>query len=90
VEKYCRAGQATDDNMAHAQFMLDTQGYKYTQSCCVILIVFPQPQWLHERVPCYVIRTLPVLLKISKNLPQCIAVLNSEFIDNLIQHILTL
>ena len=23
VEKYCRAGQATDDNMAHAHFMLD-------------------------------------------------------------------
>ena len=24
VEKYCTAGQATDDNMAHAHFMLDT------------------------------------------------------------------
>jgi len=24
VEKYCRARQATDDNMAHAHFMLDT------------------------------------------------------------------
>jgi hypothetical protein len=24
VEKYFRAGQATDDNMAHACFMLDT------------------------------------------------------------------
>jgi len=24
VEKYCRAGQATADNMAHAHFMLDT------------------------------------------------------------------
>jgi hypothetical protein len=23
VEKYCRTGQATDDNMAHAHFMLD-------------------------------------------------------------------
>ena len=23
VEKYCRAGQATDDKMAHALFMLD-------------------------------------------------------------------
>jgi len=23
VEKYCRAGQATDDNMANAHFMLD-------------------------------------------------------------------
>jgi len=24
VEKYCRAGQATDDNMAHAHCMLGT------------------------------------------------------------------
>jgi len=24
VEKYCRAGQATDDNKAHAHCMLDT------------------------------------------------------------------
>ena len=24
VEKYCRSGQATDDNMAHAYCMLDT------------------------------------------------------------------
>jgi len=24
VEKYCRAGQATDNNMALAHFMLDT------------------------------------------------------------------
>jgi len=24
VEKYCRAGQATDDNIAHAHCMLDT------------------------------------------------------------------
>ena len=24
VEKYCRAREATDDNMAHAHYMLDT------------------------------------------------------------------
>jgi hypothetical protein len=24
VQKYCRAGQANDDNMAHAHCMLDT------------------------------------------------------------------
>jgi len=28
VEKYCRAGQATDDNMVHAHCMLDTKVYK--------------------------------------------------------------
>jgi pyruvate kinase len=30
VEKYSRAEKAADDNMAHAHFMLDTKGYKYT------------------------------------------------------------
>ena len=34
VEKYCRAGHATDDSMAHAHFMLDTQGYKHTLKIC--------------------------------------------------------
>jgi hypothetical protein len=34
VEKYCRAEQATDDNMAHAHCMLDTQGYKHTHRIC--------------------------------------------------------
>jgi hypothetical protein len=49
VEKYYTAGQATDDNMAHAHFMLNAEGYKYTHSEYVILIAFPQQQWLHER-----------------------------------------
>ena len=31
VDKYCRAGQATEGNMVHAHCMLDTQGYKHTQ-----------------------------------------------------------
>jgi len=30
VETYGRAGQATDDNMAHAYCMLDNEGYKRT------------------------------------------------------------
>jgi len=29
VEKYCRAGEATYDNMAHARCLMDTEGYKY-------------------------------------------------------------
>jgi hypothetical protein len=29
VEKCCTAGQATDDNMAHAHCMLDTYGYRH-------------------------------------------------------------
>ena len=34
VGKCCKAGQATDDNMAHAHCMLDTYGYKYTPGIC--------------------------------------------------------
>jgi hypothetical protein len=30
MEKYSRAGQATDANMAHAHCMLDSEGYKHT------------------------------------------------------------
>jgi hypothetical protein len=29
VEKLCRGGQATDDNMDHAHCILNTQGYKH-------------------------------------------------------------
>jgi len=36
VEKYRRAGQPTDDNMAHAHCMLDTEGYKHTLRKCNI------------------------------------------------------
>jgi hypothetical protein len=34
VEKYCRAGQATDDNTAHAHCILDNLGYKHTLRIC--------------------------------------------------------
>ena len=33
-KKHCRAGKATDDNMAHAHCMLDTLGYEHTSSKC--------------------------------------------------------
>jgi len=39
VEKYCRVGQATDDNMAHAHCMLDNKGYEHNTGC-VLLIAF--------------------------------------------------
>jgi len=51
VEKYCRAKQATDDNMLRrmciACWITKTTG---THSEYVILIAFQQQQWLHERV----------------------------------------
>jgi len=34
VEKYSRAGPATDDNTAHAHCTLDTEGYKHTLTTC--------------------------------------------------------
>jgi hypothetical protein len=36
VEKYCRAGQATHDNMAQARCKLDNKGYNHTLSEYVI------------------------------------------------------
>jgi hypothetical protein len=72
VGRYCRAGKATDDNMANAHCMLDTYGYKqthtythtHTHSGCVILIAFPQQHWLNEgasMLRCTYVRTLRVL-----------------------------
>jgi len=34
VEKYCRAGQTTEDLMTHARFTVDTYGYKHTLRIC--------------------------------------------------------
>ena len=32
MEKYCTAGQTTDNNMGHTYGMLDTKGYKHSQN----------------------------------------------------------
>ena len=40
MEKYCRAGQATDGNMAHAHCMLHNYGFKYIKSLCNTLCFF--------------------------------------------------
>ena len=50
MEKYCRAGQDTDENSAHAHCMLipkDT--HTHTHSEYGTLIAIPWQQWLHER-----------------------------------------
>jgi len=75
VEEYCRARQATDNNTAHAHFMLDNSGYKHALRICNTYW-FPLPQWLHERssMLCYVIRTLPVLLGFRSNAAEVSAV----------------
>ena len=47
MEKYCTAGQVTDDKMAHAHCKLDNQDYKRNLRICNT--VLPQKQWLLER-----------------------------------------
>ena len=61
MEKYCRAGPATDDSTAHGHCILDTQGYKYVPRICNAS--FPQQQWLHERASllCYTYIACPVI-----------------------------
>ena len=58
-EKYCRVGQAADDNMVHVHFIESTN--KHLEY--VILIAVPLQQWLHERVA-MLICTLSVCLSV--------------------------
>jgi hypothetical protein len=46
---YCRAGQATDDDMAHAHCMLDIWGYRYALRICNTYW-FSTTKMAHERV----------------------------------------
>ena len=45
VEKYCTAGQPTDDNIAHAHCILKATN---THTEYVIFVAFPRKQWLYE------------------------------------------
>ena len=45
VEKYCRAGEVTYDNMAYERCWLDTEGYKYILR--ILNTDFQLQQWLH-------------------------------------------
>jgi hypothetical protein len=50
VEKYGTAGQATDDNIIlRMRFACWITNATDTHSECVIIIVYPQQQWLRER-----------------------------------------
>ena len=46
MEKCCRAGQATDDHMARAQFMFFKA--RDTRLECVTITAFPLQRSLHE------------------------------------------
>jgi hypothetical protein len=56
VEKYCRDEQDTDDNMAHAHCVLDTEGYGHTLS-----IVLHTYWCLRRRLNVKFLRTFAVL-----------------------------
>ena len=56
-----RAGQATDDNMAHSHCMLDIYGYKYTLKMSLFHCINDR-----TNAPCcYVTRILPFLLEVN-------------------------
>jgi hypothetical protein len=61
VEKCGRDGEAMDDNVAHARCMLDNKCTD-TYSKYVIIIAFPQQQWLRERVRMLRYSTVSILL----------------------------
>ena len=62
MEKYCSAGQATDDSMANAHCLLGNKATN-TPSECVIRIAFALQQWLHKRAPLLRHSTLNGLLR---------------------------
>jgi len=68
VEKYYRAGQASDDDIMgrmHIAWRLPKTTNTHLEY--EIRIAFPQQQWLHERAPVlrYTYSALPVLLHYS-------------------------
>ena len=60
------------------------------QSCCVILIAFPQQQWLHERASMLPYTYIGCLVQNKYESFILYHSLNSEFIDKLYQTYLTL
>jgi hypothetical protein len=65
VEKYCRAGQAADDNMEHALCMLDNYGYRHTLRICNTLL-FHYNNGCTNAPHYHVTRTLVVFSRLDK------------------------
>jgi hypothetical protein len=62
VEKYCRAGQETGENMVHAYCMTDTCWYKYALRICNTYCFCSATVVARRRLNVNAIRILPVLL----------------------------
>ena len=56
--KYRRAGQATDDNMAHEHCMLDNQGYKHSLRICNTYCFYTATMVTRTHLNVYVMRIL--------------------------------
>ena len=65
-EKYCRAGQATDDSMAHADCMMGIEDYRYKLTICNIYcfskatVVTRTRKMLRLCVHCLITRKCPI------------------------------
>jgi len=69
VQQYCGAGEATDDNMAHAPCMLENKGYRCTLRLCslycsstatMIARTRPSVTLCIQILPCYVLLEVTV------------------------------
>jgi hypothetical protein len=70
-KKCGRAGHATDDDiLQHVYLACWITKATDTHSEYVIIIAFPRQQWYANAPPCYVIRTLPVLINFAVALKQ--------------------
>ena len=59
MEKYCRGGEATEDNISHEHCTLYTEGYTYSEY--VVFTTFPRQKSLYEcalMLPCTYIACL--------------------------------
>ena len=61
LEKYCNAGQGTDNKMAHAHFTQGTEGYRRTLSEYGRILLFHYSNDCTNAPQSYVTHTLPLL-----------------------------
>ena len=81
MEKYCRARQVTDDNIAHAHCILDTEDYKHTLRICNTYW-FPSLQLLQVRASILHYNTLPNLFSFRlQNVLHVVASANADTLD---------
>jgi hypothetical protein len=62
VEKYCRAGQATDDNMVRARCVVGIKHYRHTSRICDTYCLSTVTVGCANTPQCYVIPTLTVFV----------------------------